>query len=724
MATNSDVIKSFTIKVNTKDGKVKIEGITKGFQGADKAFNKLKTDMAGGLPDIKVPKGFDHLKDATGSAASSVTELGRVFSDAPYGIRGVANNISQLASQFANTTKKAGGLGGAMKALGGAMWGPLGILVAFQAGVALLEMWSMKAKEVNVGVEVMGSSVTETSAKLRILNTILNDENATLEEQQAVTEAAREELEGYGIEVDTTKEGLQRMGFALSQLQTELERTAIAQGYANVLQEQYNDIAKLTVGGIAEQIDWYDRLLGSVTGTITGVGTANGAFLEGAKDLSKELEKRREKIAATMKELRRDISGEGEKQKTLAEYLWGDDKDGGSSTRKRAMKIFKAGLLDMEKLILAQNLQERKLGVENTIQLLKIAENGKLNEIQLKYDTFVEKQKIRLADYKASVKGHEKETQLVADAEEKYKNMIIDAKTDTKRAESAINSKFNKARLVEEERLLQALAMMQSQFALGQVDGVMNATGDDGAEGSYNEALRYEQSQRRIALEGEIIAAETSGNIEAKLAAQQQLDSFDIDIKQAEIEREEAHNQAKRDIQMEYIGFVGQTGQLLGKLAGDNEKLQEAALIVDKGAKTAQVIVQTQAAISARRAGNLMLAASGPQGPALAVADEIPMAAAIKRAKIGAALSIANIWAASSKSKSMPSSGGSGGSGGGGRTFDFNLVGSTGVNQAAQTTAGALGQPVQAYVVSGDITNQQQLENNIQGQASFGEDDD
>lgn len=722
MAKSSDVIKSFTIKVNTKDGKVKIEGITKGFQGADKAFNKLKTDMAGGLPDIKVPKGFDHLKDATGSAASSVTELGRVFSDAPYGIRGVANNISQLASQFANTTKKAGGLGGAMKALGGALYGPLGILVAFQAAVALLEMWSMRAKEVNVGMEVMGSSVTETSAKLRILNTILNDENATLQEQQAVTEAAREELESYGIEVDTTKEGLQRMGFALSNLQTELERTAIAQGYANVLQEQYNDIAKLTVGGIAEQIDWYDQLLGAVTGTYYGVGAANGAALEGAKDLSKELEKRREKIAKTMVELRRDISGEGEEKKTLSEYLWGDDKKGGSSTRKRAMKIFKAGLLDMEKLILAQNLSERKVGVENTIQLLKIAENGKLREIQLKYDTFVEKQKIRLEDYKASVKGHENETKLVEDAEEKYKNMIINAKTDTKRAEEAINNNFGKKRIAETEKVLQAIAMMESQYALGQVAGVMTATGDDSAEDSYNAVLKKEQSDRKIALEGELIAAEASGNVEAKLNAQQALDSFDIQVKQDEIAREEAHSQAKRNIQMEYIGFVGQTGQLLGKLAGDNEKLQEAALIIDKGAKTAQVIVQTQAAISARRAGNMMLAASGPQGPALAAADEIPMAAAIKRAKIGAALSIANIWAASSKSKSMPSSGGSGGSGG--RTFDFNLVGSTGQNQLAQETAGQLNQPVQAYVVSSDVTSQQQLDNNIQGQASFGEDDD
>ncbi|MCP4482268.1 MAG: hypothetical protein GY817_05740, partial [bacterium] len=38
---------------------------------------------------------------ATGLHAASAMELGRVFSDAPYGIRGVANNISQLGSLMA-----------------------------------------------------------------------------------------------------------------------------------------------------------------------------------------------------------------------------------------------------------------------------------------------------------------------------------------------------------------------------------------------------------------------------------------------------------------------------------------------------------------------------------------------------------------------------------------------------------------------------------------------
>ena len=49
-------------------------------------------------------------KDATGATTSAALELGRVVSDAPYGIRGMANNLTQLVSQMAFATKAAGGL--------------------------------------------------------------------------------------------------------------------------------------------------------------------------------------------------------------------------------------------------------------------------------------------------------------------------------------------------------------------------------------------------------------------------------------------------------------------------------------------------------------------------------------------------------------------------------------------------------------------------------------
>jgi len=59
---------------------------------------------------------------------------------------------------------------------------------------------------------------------------------------------------------------------------------------------------------------------------------------------------------------------------------------------------------------------------------------------------------------------------------------------------------------------------------------------------------------------------------------------------------------------------------------------------------------------------------------------------------------------------------------GGGRTFDFNLVGSTGTNQLAEAVGSQFQEPVQAYVVSSQMTSQQELDLQISTGASLGGD--
>ena len=63
-----------------------------------------------------------------------------------------------------------------------------------------------------------------------------------------------------------------------------------------------------------------------------------------------------------------------------------------------------------------------------------------------------------------------------------------------------------------------------------------------------------------------------------------------------------------------------------------------------------------------------------------------------------------------------------GASGGGDRTFDFNLVGSTGTNQLAEAVGSQFQEPVQAYVVSSQMTSQQELDLQISTGASLGGD--
>ena len=62
----------------------------------------------------------------------------------------------------------------------------------------------------------------------------------------------------------------------------------------------------------------------------------------------------------------------------------------------------------------------------------------------------------------------------------------------------------------------------------------------------------------------------------------------------------------------------------------------------------------------------------------------------------------------------------SGGSGGvGDRDFNFNLVGNTQTNQLAEAIQGQFSQPLKAFVVSKDVTTQQELDANIKGTATF-----
>ena len=84
-------------------------------------------------------------KTAVGASTSATLELGRVLSDMPYGIRGVANNLQQLASNLFFMSKatdavtgKTVGFMGAVGSLLRGLAGPAGILIAFQGSYSFI----------------------------------------------------------------------------------------------------------------------------------------------------------------------------------------------------------------------------------------------------------------------------------------------------------------------------------------------------------------------------------------------------------------------------------------------------------------------------------------------------------------------------------------------------------------------------------------------------------
>lgn len=101
---------------------------------------------------------------ATGGATASVLELGRVISDAPYGIRGMANNLSQLATSMAFTFKASGGLIAGLKSLWSALLGPLGVILAINTLLSVLESSAIAQNKntdaVNEGAEALKKQIT------------------------------------------------------------------------------------------------------------------------------------------------------------------------------------------------------------------------------------------------------------------------------------------------------------------------------------------------------------------------------------------------------------------------------------------------------------------------------------------------------------------------------------------------------------------------------------
>ena len=145
--------------------------------------------------------------------------------------------------------------------------------------------------------------------------------------------------------------------------------------------------------------------------------------------------------------------------------------------------------------------------------------------------------------------------------------------------------------------------------------------------------------------------------------------------------------------------------------AGKNKKAQKTAFNIQKAANIASATIDTYTAATAA----FKSAAGIPViGPVLA-----PIAAA--GAVAAGLMNIKKIAASKFEGGETPSTGGGGG-GGGGATAptmsapQFNVVGQSGVNQLA-----SLGQqPVQAYVVSGQVTSQQALDRNRLANATLG----
>jgi len=167
-------------------------------------------------------------------------------------------------------------------------------------------------------------------------------------------------------------------------------------------------------------------------------------------------------------------------------------------------------------------------------------------------------------------------------------------------------------------------------------------------------------------------------------------------------DREDSVKNAKIQMTSDAIGVIG---ELATAFAGKSEASQKRAFNINKAASIAQATISTYQAAQSAYASQLI-----PGDPSSLI-----------RGAVAAGISVASgIAKVTMIAKTQFNS--NGGGGGGGDKLDslpaaiaaatpanFNLVGNSGTNQLLQ---GLQNQPLQAFVVGGDVTSQQSLDRN------------
>ena len=180
------------IKLEDKEFVVSVNGVTTRVGSLKKAFDEGKKGAEGLSDALKdTSKKNEKLIKDSGLAGATLTEFGRTISDLPFGIQGVANNLSQLSTLFITlvTKSKEGGstLDGFRKALGRLgkqIFGPLGIILAFHAVIALLDFFSRRTKKAEENTTSFNDALSKNILISQQFQELLDESNLSLAERE------------------------------------------------------------------------------------------------------------------------------------------------------------------------------------------------------------------------------------------------------------------------------------------------------------------------------------------------------------------------------------------------------------------------------------------------------------------------------------------------------------------------------------------------------------
>ncbi len=306
---------------------------------------------------------------------------------------------------------------------------------------------------------------------------------------------------------------------------------------------------------------------------------------------------------------------------------------------------------------------------------------------------------------------------------------ILDEQQKVMMANAAENVKIAKENLaLDEHNLDLQLALINAEREL--VDVEAHVTGLRAEQLTNTNGLLQEQKD----LKQEIIDQEIKDR-EDKEKQEEEDKAKAEELKQKQIEEEEAKIKAEEDLKKKEeeerkkkVANMMSDLDTIRAVAGEETKIGKALFIAKQGMRIKEQIAEakkTLASITFKSAESTVAVATGSAETAkVGFPQNVPMLIAFAAQAAGI---IASINSAIGAARSAVGSSGGGG-GGSNATAPpappappaFNIVGSAPQNQLAVALGENEKQPVQAFVVSNDVTNAQALERNIVEQASIG----
>ena len=409
---------------------------------------------------------------------------------------------------------------------------------------------------------------------------------------------------------------------------------------------------------------------------------------ENLDKLNKDLEQSRQRYQQQRLKIQIDANSEEERINKLATQKIKDNADKLKQIKNQELKELLNGQKEVMLKLLSEREQEEFKVNEHYSSLLFIATKYKQDTTQIKAAQAKELLQI-------DERYRKKEIEI--------NQISINAAIETAEYNRKLNEKY-----AAEER---ELKFQRIENLISDLDYENNLVEDD-----------FKADQERLIQKSELLKEER--DIELSNIALTAKERIDIISKYAKAERDidagitaskKAEQAAQVQIQMQYIDFVQQAGNLLGQIAGQSKGIAITGILLEKGAALAKVIMSTATANAA--------ALATPQAILTSGASAIPV---IARNNIQGALSSAAIIAGAIQGIQQINSAGAGGNGGGGMPSMSSQAPMTPqtpqaqVTQLNQQSINDIGnQAVRAYVIESDVTSNQQRITAIRQRARF-----